>query len=627
MRFYVYALIDPMNGNKPFYIGKGNYDRTEAHFREVGALAGNKRLFGESTESVIQQNAAIEIPSKAKKIRDLRADGYGHQHIARIIARDLDETSAFALEAFLIKTIYGRGEGRLLNQVEGQHSERFRPRESWDLLPGFNSLSDAGQLDALPSHDGRPFYVYVLLDPLTSAVFYVGKGTGNRLAQHFSDAVNNVDDGERCRLNKLRDLLGRHKPNRIGHIVAHVEAKDIAFNIEALLISFVYGTNNLTNIRRGHRWETIRHFGDWEPRDGLDVPHVVNPDVPQDRDWLKQMLIADGLGVPLDAIKHTFPGIQFGDLSVLDSGELGIEGGVGLGAGAAGTRIKVFTRRSNIQIELRPRSRGQKDWMIKHFVALDSVRFLRKDNVFLPAAWRGSKNMSNDLDIAIQRVRLLLELIAATGRDGLSIGAKGLVSSESLSLTVAPEADGTNDIEIAQEDVERIEGDSAETNLIAGAAGVGGDQPPRPHDPVDMQLPDGESHFFVAIREAFPEIEWREPRKLDSGEQGIEGDAGFENGNAGVRVKVFLRKLRAQAELRPRNVYQKQWIHDHFVALNAEDALRDDRVFLPIPWKGSLVTTDQDLIDRVALLCEIVSAQQHDDLSDEAVLLLQPRQP
>jgi hypothetical protein len=631
MSFYVYALIDPTNENIPFYIGKGNYARTEAHFREVAdskgtKLVGNNRLFGERTESVLQQDAAIEVPAKTKKIRDLAAENYGHQHIARIIARDLDESSAFALEAFLIKTIYGIGEGRLLNRVEGQHSERFRPRESWGLLPGFDSLSNVGQLDALPTQNGKPFYVYVLMDPANEMVFYVGKGTGNRLAQHFSDAVNNVDNGERNRLNKLRDLLltDRRKPNQIGHVVAHVETEKMAYDIEALLISFVYGTNNLTNIRRGHRWETIRHFGDWEPRVGLDLSRIVNPDVPQDRDWLKQMLIADGLGVPLDTIRNAFPEIHFAELGVLDSGELGIEADVASRPGVAGTRIKIFTRRSNIQIELRPRSRDQKEWMIEHFTGLEAERFLRKDRVFLPSAWKGSKNMSANPDIAIQRVRLLLDLIAADGRAQLSDEAKVLISKEAIIPTFVLQPVDAKSVDIAQEDLECIEGDSTKTKSVDDFAGIGDN---RPGDPIDVQFPDGsENHFFVAVSEAFPEIDWTDPGKLDSGEIGIQGDVGFENGVAGVRVKVFLgKKLGAQAELRWRNKYQNQWIYDHFITLYAEGALRHDRVFLPVPWKGRLVATEQGLIDRVALLCEIVMAGQRNDLSNEAVLLLEPR--
>ena len=35
MIYYVYALIDPTNDNKPFYIGKGNNGRVKSHFKEA----------------------------------------------------------------------------------------------------------------------------------------------------------------------------------------------------------------------------------------------------------------------------------------------------------------------------------------------------------------------------------------------------------------------------------------------------------------------------------------------------------------------------------------------------------------------------------------------------------------
>ena len=34
MRYYVYALIDPRDGNRPFYIGKGMDNRLQSHFKQ-----------------------------------------------------------------------------------------------------------------------------------------------------------------------------------------------------------------------------------------------------------------------------------------------------------------------------------------------------------------------------------------------------------------------------------------------------------------------------------------------------------------------------------------------------------------------------------------------------------------
>lgn len=51
---------------------------------------------------------------------------------------------------------------------------------------------------------------------------------------------------------------------------------------------------------------------------------------------------------------------------MLDSGELGIE------ADVRGTKIKIFTRGKNIQIELRGRRKEQHEWIRNHFKKLQA---------------------------------------------------------------------------------------------------------------------------------------------------------------------------------------------------------------------------------------------------------------
>lgn len=51
------------------------------------------------------------------------------------------------------------------------------------------------------------YYVYLLIDPETNHVFYVGKGTGNRIFAHINAAI--VDAGAGEKLDKIRDLRAR----------------------------------------------------------------------------------------------------------------------------------------------------------------------------------------------------------------------------------------------------------------------------------------------------------------------------------------------------------------------------------------------------------------------------------
>lgn len=611
MRFYVYALIDPINNNEPFYIGKGSSGRTEEHFRETGMLAKKARLVGDSMESVFAQGAEAErdIPLKNQKIRDLQSKGYSHQHIARIITHELDEESAFAIEACLIKFVYGRADTQLLNQKDGHHSERFRTRDVWGHIDEFDPNTENGLPNIAPEFENRPHYVYVLLDPSSRQVFYVGKGIGNRLAQHFSDAINNIDNGQKDRLNRLRDLLNQgYKPSQIGRVVAYLDNENLAFDIEALLITFVYGTNNLTNIRSGHRWQNNRPHDCWDAIEGFDHPRVVNPEIPQDRAWLRRLLIADGLGLPLEAIRLAFAEINFDEPNVLDAGELGIEGDIRGPNGEVGTRIKVFTRRENIQIELRPRLKEQKDWMLMHFKRLGADQLLRKDRVFLPSIWKGAANMIRSVEEACDRIRLLLGLISSIDGGQLSMEIKCLVHQ-------CPEKDTYAYSESSQ------------------AVSINNEMEPinEPVALVTRSVPPGSEYdVFEMIRDSFPDINFDEPRTRDA-DRGlsIEGDIGFNGFHVGVLLKVIQQARGIQCELRPRTDYQREWVRNHFTGLAAFGALRRDSVFLPVPWNRNPAGTVQEAIDRVALLLEIADTFNRKDLSEEAsaILVSRPEKP
>lgn len=138
MKYYVYALIDPEN-NTPFYIGKGVKERRDAHFKEANKLESDldETTLDDLVDAEIKR--LDETSEKLLKLRYLIDDGYTNRDIARFIAKDLDENTAIAIEALLIKTIYGFN--NLTNKVQGQHAERFRPFNNWDIIEGFDTIS------------------------------------------------------------------------------------------------------------------------------------------------------------------------------------------------------------------------------------------------------------------------------------------------------------------------------------------------------------------------------------------------------------------------------------------------------------------------------------------------------
>jgi hypothetical protein len=96
------------------------------------------------------------------------------------------------------------------------------------------------------------YYVYVLKDPRTSEIFYVGKGVGNRIFQHVADALER--EAESDKLNLIREIKGQGLD--VQHfILRHGISEELAFEIESASIDLI-GIDSLTNKVKGHdSWE------------------------------------------------------------------------------------------------------------------------------------------------------------------------------------------------------------------------------------------------------------------------------------------------------------------------------------------------------------------------------------
>jgi hypothetical protein len=439
MRHYVYALIDPTQGNAPFYIGKGMDNRLQSHFKAAGmqGARNDSEVVGCDTQSIVEDAAAERTVERLTRIVDLRNRGFDHTHIARIVARRMDEQTAFAVEAFLIRSVFGVG--RLTNCVEGAHAERFRCRNDEGFINGFDMdivITDA-QIREIEAQFGR-HYVYSLRDPESGRAFYVGKGTGRRMFAHFADAANVNEamgmDGHLPVLSKM--VRDGHGPRDICRVEARVEHEQQAFALEALLIKFVYGLTSIDNRVAGHHGEMFRAKGDWEPRRGFDLPYVCDPGKQVDRTDMRDGMIGEGLAVPLLAVAANFPDLAFDPPRVLDSKDLSIEADLLPEFGGAGARVKVFIRRRKLQVELRSRRKAQKEWVKSHFTRLGAYPLRRKDDVFFPDAWRGSGNMTDDLEEIAHRIRIMQEIVNATDAASLSHEARSLLPN---GINVPPE--------------------------------------------------------------------------------------------------------------------------------------------------------------------------------------------
>ena len=95
------------------------------------------------------------------------------------------------------------------------------------------------------------YYVYRLIDPRNGETFYVGKGKGNRVFDHVTDALKNLEDDEdevSAKIQQIRDI--RKSGLSVIHIIQRYGmTEEAALEVEAALIDCYQG---LTNIQSGH---------------------------------------------------------------------------------------------------------------------------------------------------------------------------------------------------------------------------------------------------------------------------------------------------------------------------------------------------------------------------------------
>lgn len=102
--------------------------------------------------------------------------------------------------------------------------------------------------------EGLKCYVYALVDPRDNHIFYVGKGTGNRVYQHAQAAL--ADDSQSLKFSTIREIkdLGLDVEY---YIIRHNLTEQEAYLVESSLIDLLTypafnKENILTNIVSGH---------------------------------------------------------------------------------------------------------------------------------------------------------------------------------------------------------------------------------------------------------------------------------------------------------------------------------------------------------------------------------------
>jgi hypothetical protein len=102
------------------------------------------------------------------------------------------------------------------------------------------------------------FYVYALRDPSTKEVFYVGKGKGERILQHVTEAGKNPTS-EKAKLKRIKEIEAKGKTVDHLFIRTGIESESEAFAVEQAVIDSyaanrqsTKGKSILTNLVSGH---------------------------------------------------------------------------------------------------------------------------------------------------------------------------------------------------------------------------------------------------------------------------------------------------------------------------------------------------------------------------------------
>lgn len=152
------------------------------------------------------------------------------------------------------------------------------------MIPSSNS-DNPNQVPPEPTDTGQllPYYVYELRDQ-SGTTFYVGKGQGNRADHHMSTVQRLLvlemesparEDRDQRALSAKQDRIAKmleagETPQVI--VIGRFETADEALAVETVLINWVYGYENLTNISRGHGAAHVRPRGNLGVLPNIDIP-------------------------------------------------------------------------------------------------------------------------------------------------------------------------------------------------------------------------------------------------------------------------------------------------------------------------------------------------------------------
>jgi len=144
-------------------------------------------------------------------------------------------------------------------------------------LLSHSNTSSIKQFSEMALQQLNGFYVYALIDPRSNQIFYIGKGTGNRVFSHEAESGKSPKS-EKAKLQRIQEIEGAgYDVKRLIVNWGLTEAE--AFASEATLINLVnyMSSESLTNAVAGHHVHESLTVEDFELLYGAE--HLATEDI------------------------------------------------------------------------------------------------------------------------------------------------------------------------------------------------------------------------------------------------------------------------------------------------------------------------------------------------------------
>lgn len=172
----------------------------------------------------------------------------------------------------------------------------------------------------------KKYYVYILKRP-DHSIFYVGKGQGNRVTNHFKDSALNSTNSVK------NNIIKKHgKDNILWEIISYHDNEDDAYDVEEYLIS-CYGVmaegGILSNVSKG-RYDYPDKVAGYIAKGGISLPKKYSEDLIVKAyryhftDRLSNKRIHELTGINLSYMSYLWSGAKCKDLykKYIESGKV-----------------------------------------------------------------------------------------------------------------------------------------------------------------------------------------------------------------------------------------------------------------------------------------------------------------